>query len=156
MRMPVLFVGHGNPMNAIERNEFHENWIALGERLPRPRAILCVSAHWETRDAYVTATDAPETIHDFYGFPRALFEVRYPAPGEPALARRVAELVASEARAARPGPRARPRGLERPRRDVSRKPTFPSSSSAWIRAGPAGITTSSRGSLRRFATKACS
>ena len=94
--MPVLFVGHGNPMNAIERNEFRENWTALGKRLPRPSSILCISAHWETRDAYVTATDTPETIHDFYGFPRALFEVRYPAPGEPALARRVAELVASE------------------------------------------------------------
>ncbi len=96
MKMPVLFVGHGNPMNAIERNEFHEAWIALGKRLPRPKSILCVSAHWETRNAYVTATDAPETIHDFYGFPRALFEVRYPAPGDPALARRVAALVASE------------------------------------------------------------
>ncbi|HEY8265554.1 MAG TPA: 4,5-DOPA dioxygenase extradiol [Steroidobacteraceae bacterium] len=94
--MPVLFVGHGNPMNAIEHNEFRANWTVLGNTLARPKAILCVSAHWETRDAYATATDAPETIHDFYGFPRALFEVRYPAPGEPALARRVAELVASE------------------------------------------------------------
>ena len=107
MKMPVLFVGHGNPMNAIERNEFHENWIALGKRLPRPRSILCVSAHWETQNAYVTATDAPETIHDFYGFPRALFEVRYPAPGEPALARRVAELAVSEGVRLDPG-----RGLD--------------------------------------------
>jgi 4,5-DOPA dioxygenase extradiol len=107
VRMPVLFVGHGNPMNAIERNEFHESWISLGEHLPRPKAILCISAHWETRNTYVTATDSPETIHDFYGFPRALFEVRYPAPGERALARRVQELVASESLRLDPG-----RGLD--------------------------------------------
>lgn len=94
--MPVLFVGHGNPMNAIERNEFHLAWEALGKRLPRPRSILCVSAHWETRNAYVTATESPETIHDFYGFPKALFDVRYSAPGDPALAARVAGLIASE------------------------------------------------------------
>lgn len=96
MKMPVLFVGHGNPMNAIEQNEFHAAWSALGRELPKPQAILCVSAHWETRGAYVTATDMPETIHDFYGFPRALFDVRYPAPGDPALAHRVASLVTSE------------------------------------------------------------
>ena len=96
MKMPVLFVGHGNPMNAIEHNEFHAAWAALGRRLPRPNGILCVSAHWETRNTYVTATDTPETIHDFYGFPKALFDVRYPAPGDRALARRVAALVTSE------------------------------------------------------------
>jgi len=107
VKMPVLFVGHGNPMNAIEHNEFHENWIALGQRLPRPKSILCISAHWETRNTYVTSADAPETIHDFYGFPRALFEVRYPAPGEPALARHVLELVGSESLRLDPG-----RGLD--------------------------------------------
>lgn len=90
--MPVLFVGHGSPMNAIEDNAYHRSWRALGRRLPRPRAVLCVSAHWETRGVYVTGTDAPETIHDFYGFPAALFQVRYPAPGDPALARRIAGL----------------------------------------------------------------
>ncbi|MGH8129753.1 MAG: 4,5-DOPA dioxygenase extradiol [Steroidobacteraceae bacterium] len=96
MKMPVLFVGHGNPMNAIERNEFYRSWEAIGRRLPKPESVLCVSAHWETRNAYVTATEKPETIHDFYGFPRALFDVRYPAPGDPRLARRVIELVTTE------------------------------------------------------------
>ncbi|MEX1085329.1 MAG: 4,5-DOPA dioxygenase extradiol [Steroidobacteraceae bacterium] len=96
MKMPVLFVGHGNPMNAIECSEFHAAWAALGRRLPKPQSILCVSAHWETRNAYVTATEAPETIHDFYGFPKVLYDVRYPAPGNPGLARRVVELVTSE------------------------------------------------------------
>jgi 4,5-DOPA dioxygenase extradiol len=91
--MPVLFLGHGSPMNAIEDNAYRRSWEALGKRLRRPKSILCVSAHWETRGVYVTGSEHPETIHDFNGFPRALFEVRYPAPGSPELARRVADLL---------------------------------------------------------------
>jgi 4,5-DOPA dioxygenase extradiol len=83
-------------MNAVEPNALHRSWQALGARLPRPRAILCVSAHWETRGVFVTAAGHPATLHDFFGFPKALFDVRYPAPGDPALARRIAELLAAE------------------------------------------------------------
>ena len=92
--MPVLFLGHGSPMNAIEDNAYRRSWQALGKRLRRPRSILCISAHWETRGVYVTGSEQPDTIHDFNGFPRALFDVRYPAPGSPDLAHRVADLLA--------------------------------------------------------------
>jgi 4,5-DOPA dioxygenase extradiol len=88
-RMPVLFLGHGNPMNAIEENEFVAGWRAMGATLPRPRAILCISAHWETRGTFVTAMEKPKTIHDFGGFPEALYEVQYPAPGDPKLAQQL-------------------------------------------------------------------
>jgi 4,5-DOPA dioxygenase extradiol len=93
MRMPVLFLGHGSPMNAIEDNAFRRSWSALGQRLPRPRGVLCVSAHWETRGVYAGASASPQTIHDFHGFPQTLFDVQYRAPGDPALARRAAELA---------------------------------------------------------------
>ena len=91
--MPVLFLGHGSPMNAIEDNEFRRSWQALGKKLRKPKAILCISAHWETRGVYVTGSERPETIHDFNGFPRALFDVQYRAPGSPDLAHRVIELL---------------------------------------------------------------
>jgi 4,5-DOPA dioxygenase extradiol len=93
MTMPVLFLGHGSPMNAIEDNPWSRRWRELGARLPRPRAVLCVSAHWETSGPWLTGSAMPPTIHDFGGFPQALFDVRYPAPGDPALAQRVAGLL---------------------------------------------------------------
>lgn len=96
-RQPVLFVGHGSPMNAIEDNPWSRAWTALGERLPPPRAILCISAHWYVRGTHITANRAPETIYDFSGFPRALYEVKYPAPGEPELASRIEQLLAGAA-----------------------------------------------------------
>jgi 4,5-DOPA dioxygenase extradiol len=92
-RMPILFVGHGSPMYAIEENEFVRTWRTLGAELPRPRAILAVSAHWETRGTQVTGMLKPQTIHDFGGFPQALFDVQYPAPGSPELANETIQTV---------------------------------------------------------------
>lgn len=97
MIMPAVFAGHGSPMNAVEDSDVRRAWSALGGKLPRPKAILCVSAHWETEGVAVTTGEKPDTIHDFRGFPKELHELAYPAPGSPELARRVAELLEPEA-----------------------------------------------------------
>jgi 4,5-DOPA dioxygenase extradiol len=94
--MPTIFFGHGNPMNAIERNGYTEAWAAIGRTIAKPKAILCVSAHWYPPATFVMSNEKPRTIHDFGGFPRPLYEVQYPAPGDPDLARRVASMLGAE------------------------------------------------------------
>lgn len=91
--MPTIFIGHGSPMNGIENNEFSMNWHELGQSIPHPKAIIVISAHWLTKGTYITAMNQPATIHDFYGFPQALFDVNYPAPGDVNLAKQVTETI---------------------------------------------------------------
>ena len=91
--MPAVFIGHGNPMNSLANNSFTKGWAAIGEGIPHPKAILCISAHWYLPKTAVTAMTQPETIHDFGGFPKELFQVQYPAPGDPVLAQRVKDML---------------------------------------------------------------
>lgn len=93
--MPVLFIGHGSPMNGIKDNRFSQSWEKLGRELPMPAAVLCISAHWLTNGTYITAMPEPKTIHDFGGFPQQLYDIEYPAPGDPLLAGKIIEMVSN-------------------------------------------------------------
>ena len=95
--MPVLFIGHGSPMNAIEDNEFSQRWYKMGQEIPQPKAVVVISAHWLTKGTFVTAMNQPKTIHDFGGFPQALFDVQYPAPGNPELAFEIQNMITNPA-----------------------------------------------------------
>lgn len=95
--MPVLFIGHGSPMNAIEDNEFSQRWHKMGQEIPQPKAVVVISAHWLTRGTFVTAMNQPKTIHDFGGFPQALFDVQYPALGNPELATEIQKMIVNPA-----------------------------------------------------------
>jgi 4,5-DOPA dioxygenase extradiol len=95
-KLPVLFIGHGSPMNALEENEFSRAWQKIGSTLPKPKAVLCISAHWFINELAVTAMDSPRIIYDFYGFPKDLYQIKYPAPGSPEFAKETSGLLKVE------------------------------------------------------------